>query len=238
MRSEDAEYFNAARIAALRREVEQRGIVADPFLADDPDCPVFGLNLACAYPFPPAISRAYERMAGRLAALDPAAYVYPLWETHVTIATLINFSLHRRPSEVEISKLTAFAPRITLCLRTLSINAFSLRLQAPVLTRKAAIIPISNPTGEIARLRAQALQLIGRDSALHAELLPRGLAAPEIIHSTIMRFERGPQNPARLIEDFQAIAATTHLGRIEVNEVFLTQETKPYMREGRILHRF
>jgi len=102
----------------------------------------------------------------------------------------------------------------------------------------AAIIPISNSTGEIARLRAQALQLIERDPALNPELLARGLSTPQIIHSTVMRFRKEPRNPGRLIDDFHAIAATAPLGEIEVNEIVLTEETKPYMREGKVLHRF
>jgi hypothetical protein len=222
----------------LRREIEQQGVMADPFLADDPNCPVYGLNLACAYPFPAGASRAYNTMAGRLAALDPAVYVYPLWETHVTIATFVNFSLHRRPGEPDISHLKALAGRIIGCIGPLTVKSFGLQLHAPVLTRKAAIIPISNPTGEIARLRARVRQLIECDPALHAELLARGLSAPQIIHSTVMRFQREPPDPGRLIEDFQPIAATARLGGMEVNEILLTEETKPYMREGKVLHRF
>jgi hypothetical protein len=237
MPAENQNYFTPARIAQLRREVEEQGLVTDPFLANDPDCPVFGLNLACAYPFPAAVAWEYNSLAAKLAASDPSVYVYPLWETHVTIATFVNFNLHRQPADPELAKLSALAGRIIHCIQSLKAGSFVLRLHPPILTRKAVIIPISNSNGEIARIRTETLQLIRRDPELHTELLARDLTVPEIIHSTIMRFPRQLEDLGGFINRFQAIAATACPREIEVSEIFLTEETKPYMREGRVLWR-
>ena len=35
-----------------RTAIEKNGVNTDSYLADEPDRPVYGVNLACAYPFP------------------------------------------------------------------------------------------------------------------------------------------------------------------------------------------
>ena len=77
------------------------GVVVDELLHDDPDCPVFGFNLACDYPFPEIAAQFYRPLATRLAALDPGVYVYPDWETHITIVTFVNFNMIRRPDATQ-----------------------------------------------------------------------------------------------------------------------------------------
>jgi hypothetical protein len=229
--------FAAEHIAALARELVEKGPVIDPFLADDPDCPVFGLNLACAYPFPGYIASAYNTLAGQIAALDPAVYVYPLWETHITIATFVNFTQHQRRSESELANLKSLVPRITGALRPLTVDPFILELRPPVLTRKAAFIPISDPAGAIARIRAQILQLIGLDAALQTDLKLHGLTVPGIIHATILRFKALPRNTLQFVNQFQTIAGNAALGQIKIEQILLTEEPRPYMRQGEILWR-
>jgi hypothetical protein len=51
-------------ILDARREILKHGVVVDALLAADPDRPVFGFNLACAYPFPaPAASPRWTRQS-------------------------------------------------------------------------------------------------------------------------------------------------------------------------------
>src|ERR1700728_2028794 len=98
----------------------QHGVVIDDFLRDDADCPVFGINLACAYPFPEVAAQFYRPIAKRLNLLDPAVYVYPEWETHVTIVTVVNFSLHRRPDPARLAQLQSLLqPAIEIPRRAL-----------------------------------------------------------------------------------------------------------------------
>ncbi len=216
-------------------------MVADVFLAADADVPVFGFNLACAYPFAGAAAQWYQAVARRLAALDPAVYVYPEWETHVTLVTFVSFSLHPRPDPERLARLQALLPRVLGILRRLfearPTRAFRLVLGAPVLTRKAAIIPISNPGGEVTRLRQAVRQALEADGALHGELLRRGLNVPGIIHSTVLRFKAAPANLPRFLADFDAAAAAVPV-EAAIDELLLTTETKPYMRAGEIRHRF
>jgi hypothetical protein len=223
-------------------DIEQQGVISDPWLAENPDSPVFGLNLACAYPFSGEVEQAYSALATKLADLDPAVYLYPAWETHVTIMTFINFNLHQRPSPARLAEFHAVAEQLIQSLNLFfaraEIKPFQLEFQPPVLTRKAAIFPIVNPTGEIARIRQHVGELLQQNETLRQSLAGLGLNVPGIIHSTFLRFRRAPENLRRFLDGFQTIASTTHLGSLAINELFLTAETKPYMRQGAILHRF
>jgi hypothetical protein len=222
-----------------RREILERGVVVDELLADDPDCPVFGFNLACAYPFPDSALQTYRPLAERLTALDPGAYVYPEWKTHITIITLASFSLHKRPDPELLAKLQSLIKPVAELIRPLlRFPAFELVLGPPVLTRKAAILPISDATGTIARVRQTVRTALAANKTLHAELERRGLNVPAIIHSTIMRFKRQPGNLTEFLADFDAVAATIQPIAMPIHELLLTTETKPYMRGGDIVHRF
>jgi len=222
-----------------RREIQAHGVAPDALLATDPDGPVFGFNLACAWPFPAQAARFYRPMAERLAALDPAVYVYPEWETHLTIVTFINFSRHRRIEPERLAQLQSLMVPVRELIRPwLAGPAFELVFGAPVLARKAALLPISDPTGAIARLRQSIRSALAADQALEAELVRGGLNVPGIIHSTIMRFKSEPAHLAKFLADFDAVAATVEPFPLAVDELLLTTETKPYMREGQIFHRF
>jgi len=226
-------------ILDARREILEQGVVVDPFLAANPDGPVFGFNLACAYPFPPSAARFYRPIAERLAALDPAVYVYPEWETHVTIVTFVNFSLHERLEPEHLAQLQSLIHPVRELIRPLlEGKAFKLALGPPVLTHKAAILPISDATGAIARIRQTILGALAADKALHAELVRGGLNVPGIIHSTIMRFKGEPGNLTKFLADFDEAAAEAEPFRLAIDELLLTTETKPYMRAGEVVCRF
>jgi hypothetical protein len=222
-----------------RREILEHGFIEDPFLAGDPDAPVFGFNLACAWPFPPAAADWYRPLAERLATLDQGVYVYPERETHITIVTFVNFSMHARPDATRLARLQSLIDSVLALLRPLLKGpAFDLRLGAPALTRKAAILPISDPGDAIARIRHTVLSALAADTALQGELAREGLNVPAIIHGTIMRFKSRPANVPRFLADFDHAAAAVKPFPLAVDGLLLTTETKPYMRAGRIVHRF
>ena len=218
----------------------QHGVVIDDFLRDDADCPVFGINLACAYPFPEVAAQFYRPIAKRLNLLDPAVYVYPEWETHVTIVTVVNFSLHRRPDPARLAQLQSLLqPAIEIPRRALEgVRSFPLVIGAPMLTPKAAILPISDPSGEITRVRRNVISALEADKELHGKFLRAGLNVPGIIHSTVMRFKAAPSDPARFAADFEKAAGAAQQVEIMIDAILLTTETKPYMREGTVVHRF
>jgi len=222
-----------------RREIREHGLVVDALLAADPDGPVFGFNLACAYPFPAPAARHYRPIAERLAALDPAVYVYPARETHVTIVTFVSFRLHERLGLERLAHLRSLINPVRDMIRPLLEGpAFKLVLGPPVLTRKAAILPISDATGAIARIRQTVRTALAADKALHTELVRGGLNAPDIVHSTIMRFKSEPRNLAKFLADFDEVAAAAEPFTLAIDELLLTTETKPYMRAGEVIHRF
>jgi hypothetical protein len=240
----DADPFSPARRAALRSEVLRDGLLVDPFLSHDADVPVFGLNLACAWPFPESCRAGYEALAAQLRELGPEWYVYPFATTHVTLMTLVSFSRHVQPARERVCNLAALIPSILPALQPLfdpaspeRARAFTLEPQPPVLTRAAVILPLRNADGAVSRLRQRAGGLLAGDRALHQELSRCGLNVPGIIHSTIARFGRQPPDPAALLARFDALAAAD-LPAFEVREVLLTTETKPYMRGGEVRGRF
>jgi hypothetical protein len=237
--------FDAARLAAMREEILTQGLVADRFLANDADCQTFGLNLACAWPFPGALRAAYEHMAKRLAACSPGLYVYPFAFTHVTLVTLISFSRHVRPSSELVKILAGKADEIIAALTPLfagnsteRIKPFTLQPQAPVLSRSAGILPLLNPDGEVARLRQRVGELLQHNAPLHRRLVEHGLNVPGIIHSTVMRFRQPPPELNKFLPAFDKLAADTKFPAIQVGELLLTSETKPYMRGGEVLRQF
>jgi hypothetical protein len=237
MSSDSSEYF-----ARQRQEIKEQGLITDGFLATEPDCPVFGINLACAHPFPAMAEASYLAMAARLAELDEGVYVYPIWQTHITIMTFLNFSLHRRPSAEQLEELRSWIDPVIEVLRSVfdteQFEPFRLEFQPPVLTRKAALLPVANPSGEIARMRRRAGQLLADRKELHERLLRGGLNVPGIIHSTVMRLTRAPRDLPRFSAGFDAVAAATAPFAATVREILLTAETKPYMRGGEVVQRF
>jgi hypothetical protein len=214
-------------------------VIIDDLLGNEPDCPVFGFNLACSYPFPPVAAQFYRSFAGRLSALDEGAYVYPEWETHVTIITFANFSLHRHPDASQVAQLQSLVMPVIEKLRpALAGPEFPLVIGRPVLTSKAAILPISDPTGEVARIRREAIDALKTNGELHEKLLRAGLTVPGIVHSTVLRFKSAPSNLKRFAAGFDEIAVSVQPIEIRIEELLLTVESKPYMREGTIDHRF
>lgn len=238
--------FNPAKLAAMREEIRRDGLVADRFLANDPDVPTFGLNLACAWPFPAAWRESYEQMARKLSALGPDVYVYPFSCTHITLVTLGSFARHIKPAAELVAALGANIPRILTALSPLftenspeRIQPFTLQPQAPVLARGAAFLPVLNPDGEVARLRQRVVELLQQaNEPLHRELAEHGFNVPRIIHSTVLRFIRPPANLEGFLSRFDKIAAETEFPPLVVKEIVLTSETKPYMRSGETPGRF
>ncbi len=178
----------------MREEIRRDGWVTDKFLGSNPDVPTFGLNLACAWPFPEALRASYERMAQRLSALGPWVYIYPFSFTHITLVTFASFVRHTRPTPELVKALEGKLPEITSALAPLfaegspdRIKSFTLQPQSPALARGAGILPLLNPDGEVARLRQRTVELLQRNEPLHRELAERGLNVPGIIHSTVMR---------------------------------------------------
>ena len=217
----------------------EQGVGVDALLAAEPDGPVFGFNLACAWPFPAPAAQFYRPIGERLAALDPAVYVYPEWETHVTIMTFVNFSLHKRPEATRLGELQSLINPVRELIRPLLKRpAFELVLGPPVLTRKAAILPISDATGAIAEIRQSIRSALASDKGLHAELVRGGLNVPGIIHSTIMRFKGEPRDLTKFLADFDQVAAAAEPFPLAIDELLLTTETNPYMRAGEIAERF
>ena len=229
----------------MREEIRRDGLLADKFLATDPDCPTFGLNLACAWPFPDAWRESYERMARQLSALGPGVYFYPFPFTHVTLVTFVSFARHPRPTTELAKTLGGKIPEILTALAPLfaedspeRIKRFTLRPQSPVLTRGAGILPLLNPDGEVQRLRQRVTELLQHIGPLHRELTERGLNVPGIIHSTVMRFRQPPPEMGKFLAAFDEIAAETSFPPMEVGEILLSSETRPYMRGGKILERW
>lgn len=241
----EANPFGPAQRATLRAEILRDGLLADKFLSSDPDVPTFGLNLACAWPFPEAWRPGYERLAQRLGALGDWLYVYPFAHTHVTLVTLVSFARHVRPTPETVHALEARVPEIIAALSPLlagdsrdGLKSFQLQPEPPVLARSAGILPLVNPDGEVQRLRARARDLLQRNAPLHRELVERGLNVPGIVHSTILRFRQPPPELEQFLAAFDEIAAEAKFPPMDVGEFLLTTETKPYMRGGEIRRRF
>lgn len=241
----DLNPFDAAKRAAMREEILRDGLLADKFLSQDPDVPTYGLNLACAWPFPASWRASYEKMAAQLRALGPEVYVYPFEFTHITLVTLVSFSRHLNPPRALVSKLDAIIPQLLAVLAPLfdensseRVRSFDLQPQSPVLARGAGILPLLNPDGEVQRLRRRVVELLRGHPALYEELNARGMNVPGIIHSTVLRLRQPPTDQCKFLAGFDEASASVGFPTLTVGEILLTSETKPYMRGGEILQRF
>lgn len=234
-------YFDAQAWRRFRQDILANGFQPDPILTADPDRPVYGLNLAFGWPLPTPCKKPYEKLALELRRIAPCAYVYPYWETHVTVMTLINFKKHQQPSEDALADLqptvkgiVSAAPQL---LEGLRIRPFAIDIGPPVLSPSAAFLPILNPTGEVERIRLEGAKPEFRRQ-IAGLVAADELIIPNIIHSTILRFTGTPTDTQSFVETFEQVAADNEIGEVIVDEILLTAETKPYMRDGEVLHRF
>lgn|GEM_PF-3062262 len=231
-------YYDVEDWRVIRRQIERDGFEEDIFLPTDADRPVYGLNIAFGWPLPAGLKTPYENLRRDLTTLGTEIYVYPYEQTHVTVMTILNFKEQRSPGE-GIEEAKAMIPRIiSLVSQEIfrdsknKFKAFAIDVGPPVLSRRAAFLPILNPTGEVARLRARLAPCLERTLSLKVEY------PPTLIHSTILRFMKRPLDPGGFLNRFESIAAGHRIGDAVINEILLTTETKPYMRDGEKLFHF
>jgi hypothetical protein len=206
---------------------------ADPLVGAFADQHVAGLNIAVAWPLPESMRDAYLDLAARVAALDPELYVYPYETTHVTLLTAVNFKRHCDPSSETIRTVDNAAAALGLFVAeaTRDLGPFVLEVGRPALAEAAAFFPMRNAGGEIAALRERALAFCRAEGGILSDA-----TAPRTIHSTFVRFRQPPRHPLTFASEFESTAKTSRVDRIEVDEILVTFETKPYMRAGRRAH--
>jgi hypothetical protein len=174
-----------------------------------------------------------------LNTLGPEVYVYPRRATHITLVTFVSFAKHVQPSPETDFGLRALSVDLSETLKPLfnprtkePIQKFQLQPQRLQLGRAAAFLPMTNADGHVQRLRAEVVRCLQTNEPLYRELMTRGFKVPGIIHSTMMRFIKPPRDVAKFAAAFDVIAAENHFPPLEIDEVFVTYEAKPYMRGG------
>jgi hypothetical protein len=218
--------------ATLRDEIAKLGFRRDPLAAEHADRRHLGFNIAVAWPLPASLERTYADFERRVAALDPGLYVYPFATTHVTVLTAVNFKSYPDPELAQVHDIERAADELGrfLAENTGDIRAFSLEAGRPALARGAAFIPMTNLTGEIAKVRERALAFCRGAGGLVAQA-----SAPQAIHSTVVRFREVPLDPIAFADAFDELAQEVDFGSIAIGRLLVTLETKPYMREGRVV---
>jgi len=59
-------YINEQKYRQLQREIRAKGFKQDTFLSVDPNCSVYGLNLAFGWPLPSHFMKPYEKLISAL----------------------------------------------------------------------------------------------------------------------------------------------------------------------------
>jgi hypothetical protein len=177
---------------------------------------------------------AYERLAASLAALDPHLFVYPYPQTHVTVLTLVSFKEHVEPSPEEVGAVETVVPLVAEIVAPVvrGMRPFPLALGTPRLTPQAVYLPIQDETGAVARVRGAVLPALRAASPLLRDCRP-----PPAVHSTIARFAAAPNSDFAARFDRWA-AEGRALGPVTIDAVLVTTETRPYMKEGRVVKAF
>ncbi len=241
-------YFNKQKLRPLQNEIREKGFKKDIYLSVDPACSVYGINLAFGWPLPSEYKKTYEELAYKLQKIEPNTYIYPYSQTHITVLTIVNFKAHLDPSVEELRELrkinTDIIEQLADMFENLKLKPFIIDVGPPILSRKAAFLPILNETGQVLMIRKRAVDRLSKLRKQHADdsdikkYLPETIKFPNIIHSTFLRFSKRPSNEKAFLEMFEKTVSNFKFGKAKIKELFLTSETKPYMRSGEIIHRF
>jgi len=223
-------------------------IAAIKFRSDDnlkEDAEVLGLNISCAWPLPANLKSRYNQLYQDLLYLDgkyERFYIYPYEQTHITIATLVNFKQHRKPDKAEVKEIMTLAPDIDRDINLLlfgdaanRVKPFAIEFGPLILSRDAGYVLIKNPGGEIAQFRYKLKNLLEkkylhRDSKFRK--LVRKFSIPNITHSTIVRFKNNFVGGQEFAGRFISLRDINRLGKAKIDEFLLTYETQPYMGKG------
>lgn len=207
----------------------------DNLLVNNPDAHTLGINLACAWPLPSPMAEVYKEFSSKIRELNPALYVYPLSQTHITIVIITDFHEIINPDANEQKKFALLTKDIVACLKPLlndyTGGAIKLKLNGAKLSAKAGFLSFIDQENNMTRLRAVVSNLLKEIP----ELKPR---IPNIVHSTFIRYVDTPKNPIELCEKFEVLAKSLLPVEIVIPEVLLTLEPKPYMRSGEVVQSF
>ena len=157
---------------------------------------------------------------------DAGLFVYPFEQTHVTLATVVDF---RRSLGVPPVGRRSVRERSGRVVRRLAgilryVKAFEIGFGQPVAGRRACFFEFSDPSGEVHRLRTQ----------LRA-VAPAGL--PDIIHSTFARYRAAPHDPTEWLHGFDKLAGSVPAAFVRIEEILVVIETRPYLCSGEVISR-
>ena len=213
---------------------------------------LWGLNLNLCSPPPSALARPYAQLvaalrAGALGSPAFGAYFYPFPYLHITCAapapfTKCDVTLRERPALV-----AAWAAALSAAAQSgeLPAGPFPLVFGTPTLGRAAAIFPVEDPTGSVARTRAvitACFETSAEVAGLPATLRERCcFSIPHIVHSTFLRFgdvdgsaasgggSREKDSVAAMRAEFEATAAGWQPITVEAEALHLVEEVAAYM---------
>ncbi len=231
-RERDAEPFvDTGRLRLLQTEILESGFERDALLEEMRVVPTCGLNVALAWPLPHFLKPAYEDLALRICQLGAAAYVYPFAQTHITLVTAVSFRQNLNPGPEAIARVAEASKELGnfVAAATRGMRPFTISVGPPVLARRAAFLPMLNPTLEVASLRRGILAFC-QDFGVPLDQA----RAPQGLHATILRFFRDPQDRAGYLAAFHDIARSVPPSQVTIEQILITLETRPYMWRGEI----
>ena len=229
-------FFSTTQYDHSLNEIRKFGFVADPFLSQPTLPRTFGFNFTMAWPLPESLRVAHDTLRTSLNRLDKGLYIYPHEDTHVTVATIVDFVNHIEPSEEEITRLRDLSEHIAERTRPLfqayrSQDPLVLEFGPPLLSRNAIFIPAMESTGRVPMLRAHLAKQLESVKGLELKI-------PNIIHTTVARFQTTPTDLEGFMHAFENISKTTQLGFCVADEIVMAIETKPYLKDASISHHF
>lgn len=234
-------YISNEIIESFEKSIKEKGFIGDVFLSSDPDVTCLGLNVTIEWPFPETLRKKYRDFISRFEKYNKHIYFYPFENTHITLVTILNFKNHLQVSnedriiidKIKITIVKSFF-NLSSFLKGNGIGAFEIELGPPVLSSAAGIFPIINRTNEISIIRRKVNEIL---ESLQIPLIACEVNTPPIIHSTFLRYNESINDFSDFQGEFEENAVLFEPEKILVKKILLTLETKPYMRDGKILHR-
>jgi hypothetical protein len=211
----------------FEKRIQEFGFIKDELVGKEIDKQVYGVNITCAWPLPVEIKETYEILCDKLKELE-GVYIYPYSQTHITILTIINFKkrLDQPKQVLNRDTIKVLTSKIKEVLKQKPIQ---ISIGSPILAREAASLPVYNPTREIDNMRKQAAGILRVNDIVY------DLEIPDSIHSTILRFKEAPSDRTEFLRRFKQITKGCVFREGKINNICITEEIKPYMKEARIL---
>lgn len=188
---------------------------------------VFGVVINCAFPFPDSFQRNYLNFFNQISC--PELWVMKPESLHVTVSTVVAFQNFFNISPEQKALFNYLVEALTFEVDKYFLanpfNSFYLYPQSIGLSNAATFIEWREENSVITQFRA-ALETIYKEKIFSDILKDVGVKNPDIIHSTILRYN-SLTTEKLLLDKLKSVKP--EFSKILINEFSINTEIRPFM---------